>query len=81
MDSFLVSYWVSSILDTKNGWIITLVVVLLLIYFGIMITVLFCPVRELALLPGEESDKSFANVDDNDECANEEGNSEDIPIR
>lgn len=46
-----------------------------------MITVLFCPVRELALLPGEESDKSFANVDDNDECANEEGNSEDIPIR
>lgn len=58
-----------------------MVVVLLLIYFGIIITVLFCPVRDLALLPGEESDQSFANVDDNAECAKEEGNSEDIPIR
>jgi hypothetical protein len=46
-----------------------------LVYFGIIIAVLACPVKDLAPLPREKTEVSFANIDDNAECADEgEGN-------
>jgi hypothetical protein len=42
-----------------------------MVYFGIIIAVLVCPVKDLAPLPSEKTESSFANIDDNAECANE----------
>ena len=43
--------------DTSNGWIITLTVIISIVYFGIIIAVIFAPVKDLA--PMDEFDLDF----------------------
>jgi natural resistance-associated macrophage protein len=54
--------------STSNGWIITLVVVLTLIYLGIMFLVIISPVGHLKPLDSEieEDLKAFAEAEDDD---------------
>lgn len=45
------------IIDSSNGWIIALTIVIAIIYFGIIATVIFSPVQELAEI--DEFDLDF----------------------
>lgn len=58
---------------TKNGWIITLVVVLSLIYFGIIIAVILSPVKDLAPLT-DPIEPEVIPIDENEERGLGEGN-------
>jgi hypothetical protein len=47
-------------LGTKSGWIIALTVILAVIYFAIIITVIICPVKDLAPLENKSDGSPLA---------------------